>query len=133
MKLLKFASMTVLLFIGMSVGQAASGNDDDRKQTTVQIPISPLYKGAVSHPHRAPAVIPIEAEYNGYLSAIVVSFRCVMDDVTAELMNITTGEYISQSLDGAGTDYIPVSGNSGLYTISFTLSSGTQYTGQFVL
>jgi len=83
--------------------------------------------------HRAPAMIPIAAEYDGFTSAIVVSFRRSVGDVTAEVMNLSTGEYASQSLDGTSIAYIPVPGGDGLYTVTFTLSSGAVYTGQFLL
>ena len=82
--------------------------------------------------HYAPAMIPIMAAYYPSLSTILVLFRYDLGLVSVEIENLSTGEY-SQTLVNASQGVHPflISGTSGTWTITFTLSSGVQYYGEF--
>lgn len=82
--------------------------------------------------HHAPALVPISATYFSSLSSIVASYLYDLGSVTVEIENQTTGEY-SQSVVNALAGPMPfiISGTSGHWRISFTLSSGVCYYGEF--
>ena len=80
----------------------------------------------------APALIPISAAYYASITTIMIYFRFNLGSVSVEIENQTTGEY-SQTLVNATQGVHPflISGTSGTWTITFTLSSGVQYYGEF--
>ena len=82
--------------------------------------------------HHAPALIPISATYYPSITSIVVNYLYDLGSVTVEIENQTTGEY-SQSVVNALAGPMPfiISGTSGHWRISFTLSSGVCYYGEF--
>lgn len=82
--------------------------------------------------YHVPALIPITGYYSSTLSTIVVNFPFNLGYVSIEIENQTTGEY-SQSLINAlaGPMLLPISGTAGQWTITFSLSSGIQYFGEF--
>lgn len=82
--------------------------------------------------YHAPALIPITAAYYAALSSLVLDFRFDLGPVTVSLENQTTGG-TSQSVINAlqGSQLLPISGDVGLYEITFTLSDGHEYIGTF--
>lgn len=80
---------------------------------------------------RTPAVVPISAMVNG--STLYVTFTGDLGDVDYELVNLDTAEIVSDQVEGTGLVLIPFSGDPGSYTITFTLSNGVQFYGEFAL
>ena len=80
---------------------------------------------------RTPAVVPISAMVNG--STLYVTFTGDLGLVDYELDNLNTTELVTDQIEGTGLVLIPFSGDSGSYTISFTLSNGVQFYGEFTL
>lgn len=82
--------------------------------------------------NRVPALIPIEAYYDGNMSSIVISFTRNLGDVDVLVTNMGAGEFIETTINAAHAPaVIPVSGADGLYTIDFILSTGASYFGSF--
>lgn len=94
------------------------------------IPIKPKPPVNPNAP-RTPVVVPISAMVLG--STVYVAFTDNLGDVDYELENLSTGELVSDQIVGTGVVLIPFSGDSGDYTISFTLSNGVQFYGEFSL
>jgi hypothetical protein len=84
--------------------------------------------------YHAPALIPIGCVYSSSLSSILATFLFDLGYISVELENTTTGEY-SQTLVNAlaGPMVLPISGTAGQWTITFTLPSGVQYYGEFII
>lgn len=74
--------------------------------------------------------VPILAYYNSITSSISVRFTHNLGEVNIEVKNITTGEL---SIVSTSEMYIivPISGESGIYTIMFILQSNKSYLGVF--
>lgn len=80
--------------------------------------------------HRDPASAPIMCTLEeGYLD---VTFLINIGFVFIEIENLTTGEYTQTAVNSAtGSAVFPISGNAGFWTITFSLSDGTMYYGEF--
>lgn len=65
-------------------------------------------------------------------SLINILFHYDLGDIYIDLMNMETGEYVSNIIDSSvGNVIIPFSGEEGYYTITFTLADGVTYIGEF--
>lgn len=65
-------------------------------------------------------------------SFLVVTFLADLGTVSVEIENQTTGEYNQTTMNAlAGPALFPISGTSGHWTITFTLTSGVRYCGEF--
>ena len=81
--------------------------------------------------HRAPAQIPISCFLEDNAS-LMVFFLADLGSVSVEIENQTTGEYNQTTMNAlAGPALFPISGTSGHWTITFTLTSGVRYCGEF--
>lgn len=85
-------------------------------------------------PNRGPELVPISAYYDGFTSSVYVTFSMSIGDVDVSIINIDTGESIEETINAySSIAIIPISGNPGLYCISFMLQSGVEYIGEFEL
>ena len=82
---------------------------------------------------RSPRSVEIVAYYNSDVSSVFATLSNAGVSVTVELVNITNEEYYNYEIPGTGLSVLPISGNSGLWTITFTLSDGEVYEGEFNL
>jgi len=81
---------------------------------------------------RAPALVPLRAYYYASVSSILLNFRYDLGQVSMSIENLTTGT-ISQSIviGTPGIHWALISGVTGEYEITFTLSDGHEYIGSF--
>ena len=80
----------------------------------------------------APAIIPIEAAYYPSMSTIMVNFLYPLGIVSVEIENQTTGTYAQTNVNASqGVHPFLISGTAGHWTITFTLSNGKVYFGEF--
>ena len=80
--------------------------------------------------HRDLSSVPILCMREG--DCLEVIFLENLGSVSVEIENQTTGEYTQTVVNAlAGSMLFPISGTAGLWTITFTLSSGGQYYGTF--
>ena len=83
---------------------------------------------------RTPETIPITATYRSSFSAICVRFNSNLGDVDIDVMNSSTGDMWSWTVVGGNImAVLPISGDNGMYTITFTLANGDEYEGEFEL
>lgn len=82
---------------------------------------------------RTPVVNPFMAELmDGFNSVLLGS----TDDVGTVAVQITStaGDNYSTYFDTSdGTIFLPISGNTGYYSLTIVTSDGTQYVGEFIL
>ena len=66
------------------------------------------------------------------LSSVLLTFSSNLGEIEVEVMNTTTGGYVSGTIDSQfHYATIPITGGSGHYLIIFTLPSGRKYGGEF--
>lgn len=96
------------------------------------ITIMPANHMSTTVPNRT--VVPIAAYYDGFMTAIVVSFNDNIGVVETTITNLETGEIIITPVDAyAAPVLIPISGDEGQYSIFFELSNGVEFYGHFEL
>lgn len=82
--------------------------------------------------HYAPALIPLQAAYYPSLSTIMVYFRFDLGMVSVEIENLNTGEYGLTAINATqGVHPFVISGDDGSWSITFSLSNGNVYYGEF--
>lgn len=80
--------------------------------------------------HRGPESAPITCQ--AYSDLILLFFYSSLGNVLIEVENLTTNEYNQTVVNAqAGPMIFPISGNSGLWSITFSLSTGARYYGEF--
>lgn len=73
----------------------------------------------------------IEAFLYSEMLTIEVYLRNAGESVTVDIESITSGETSQYIVPGNGSDILPISFISGIYTITFTLADGRIYYGEF--
>lgn len=80
----------------------------------------------------APALIPIQATCYLTLNTIMVNFLYDLGSVGVEIENQTAGTCSQMTVNATqGVHPFLISGNAGHWTITFTISSGVVYYGEF--
>lgn len=103
-------------------------DDDD----VIEIDVS--YIPPVTGPKRTPAIVPISAACYVELSYIVVNFQYNIGDVVITITNHSTGgNTIVNTPSSAGTAIIPFLLESGYYSITFETTTGSIYSGCFIV
>ncbi|MCM1176499.1 MAG: DUF3244 domain-containing protein [Clostridium sp.] len=111
----------------------ADGRNDGEKKSDKDIIIRIGDKKGGGR-HHAPARIPMEVSYMSFVSALRITFLNDLGNVEVNMTNNSTGEYIEGTVNAsAGVTMLPISSDDGFYTITFTLSGGTTYYGEFEL
>lgn len=82
---------------------------------------------------RSPSITSIAAYYDYFSSSVCVNLINAGTIVSVELVNHTTNETADYIIPGSGSSILPISGNAGFWTVTFTLESGDIYYGEFVL
>lgn len=80
---------------------------------------------------RVPSSTRIEAYYDAELASVCAYMVNAGDTVDVEFNNLTTGDSFTFEIPGAGMSIMPIGGATGYWTITFTLSSGSVYFGEF--
>ncbi len=85
-----------------------------------------------STPPRAPATLPIECTVFPSLLFVETIFYYDLGFISVELENHATGEYNQITVNAqSGSILIPFSGTEGSWIITFTLSNGSCYYGEY--
>lgn len=83
--------------------------------------------------HRDPSQIPITCFLEDD-ACLVVNFLDIIGAVAIEVENHTTGEYNQTIVNAvAGPVVFPISGTAGYWSITFILTDGTIYQGNFII
>lgn len=84
--------------------------------------------------YHAPAFVPIQTSYTPSFSSVLAYYLCDLGLVCVKIENLTTGDFFQSNVNAlAGLMVFPISGASGLWTITFTLPNGIVYIGHFDL
>lgn len=86
-----------------------------------------------SHPIRS--LSEIQAYYNGMLSVVCTSVFADLGEIDLAVTNCTTGEFWEDTFesDDCMQHVLSVSGTPGLYEVTYTVESGGQYYGTFMI
>ena len=96
------------------------------------IPIKHVGSGSTIRDLNLP---PFHACYNGMSSEIHTTTTSDLGQIEMTVINLSTGEVWSDTFD-SGTfmqTILPVSGDSGYYTVTYTTESGSVYEGYFIV
>lgn len=83
------------------------------------------------HINRSQEEVPITCYVDADAGYLVVSFSGSIGNVSIDIDNTTTGESSSSVVPGFGTSILYFSGTSGSWIVTFTLSTGEVYYGEF--
>ncbi len=78
-------------------------------------------------------MVRIEAALDTDLYSVYVKLWNAGTSVTVDIENVTAGESYQYFVSGNSSDVLPISGSSGYWTITFTLSDGSVYGGCFII
>lgn len=130
MRTIKALSLAMALFASLCTVSPICHSKNDGPEKDIKIiikdpkPTKPI--------HRSPEVVPMQASLMGNSSLINILFHYDLGEIYIDLMNMETGEYVSNIIDSSvGNVIIPFSGEEGYYTITFTLADGVTYIGEF--
>ncbi|MBQ6911235.1 MAG: hypothetical protein IJQ35_03600 [Bacteroidales bacterium] len=105
---------------------------DDPEETIIIIEKKSEENNPPSGP-KAPSAIRLQAYYDCASSEIVVSARNAGTNISVSVENLVSGESSLFSISGNSVSYMPISGTSGYWLLTFTLENGSVYIGQFTL
>lgn len=81
---------------------------------------------------RSSVMVPISADYEPFLSSVILSFSDYLGVIEVEVFNTSNGYYDSGFINTLFLSaVIPICGGPGHYIITFTLPSGQRYGGEF--
>lgn len=75
----------------------------------------------------------IEAYYDSDITCVSVTLSNAGTSVTVEFVNHTTNETADYVIPGSGTSFMPISGTSGNWSVTLTLTDRTVYYGEFII
>ena len=78
-------------------------------------------------------VNPIHAYYDTDLSCVCASLSNAGTSVSVVITNVAINETFDYVIPGSGLSFLPISSDSGFWTITFTLQDGRVYGGNFVI
>ena len=119
------ALLGAILFLSSGIRSFAT----DESAVIISIRLKP------TNPPTAPRTIPaqISAEYDDVLNSVVASLVNAGTSVAVSIENLSTGESYNDAVSGNGIAVLPISGTPGTWIITFTLSGGEVYVGEFNL
>lgn len=96
------------------------------------IPLRHVLSGGAQNPE-SPRSLSIEVYYNSDLFYVSAYINGAGNTVDVFINNCDTDEEIHYQISGNGSSFMPISGSSGYWTITFVLSNGDEYIGEFYL
>lgn len=86
-----------------------------------------------SNGNRAPVFVPISGYVESSIGVVILRFSQPCGTVHISFNNLSDGSYYSTSVNGTGAVVIPLTLTSGSWTVTFELSNGTVYNGEFTI
>lgn len=123
----------ILLFLAVFLPLSAFQLNADEKKPEQKIPLTKT-KGDYNY-NRSLTQLPVECCYMGMMNLILTTFSSDLGEVTLEVINTSTGEISYDIFDSGMTpqSVLPISGNSGYYTITYITETGDIYEGTLTL
>lgn len=119
------------LFVAVCVSSVMEGTMLPEKESR-SIQIEQVPKTQTQTP-RLPAAASIEAALDAENGVVEVWLSRAGDAVAVDLENLDTGTFYRYTVSGEGSAVLYIGAEAGSWTITFTLSNGTQYYGVFFL
>ena len=128
---LKFLLMTLVVFLPLS---SFVMNADEQKNKQ-EIPLHQTHDSGPGHDIRSLIQLPIECHYFGIMNTIVTTVQSDLGDVLITVTNCSTGNVWYDSFDSAQEPQtmLPISGDPGVYEITYITESGNIYEGTFII
>lgn len=128
---LKLLLMTLVVFLPLS---SFVLNADEQKNKQ-EIPLYPTLNGGQENNNRILIKLPIECHYFGIMNTIVTTVQSDLGDVVLTVTNCSTGSVWYDSFDSAlePQNMLPISGEPGVYEITYITESGNVYEGTIIL
>ncbi len=124
-----FTFLSIAVSIALSVNSAPSFNNVESNGTPIEIEIKDGTPGGVP---RMPSLTPIQGVVLG--DTIFLSFLDNISVISVEICEFVDGLILQTLVDSSLlSSLIPFGGGPGDYTITFTLSTGLNYIGTFVI
>lgn len=123
----------ILLILAVFLPLSAFTLNADEKKPKREIPLNKITD--VSDDNRSLLLYPIECCYLGMMNIIQTTISGDLGEVTIEVVNTSTGEIIYGTFDSGITPQalLPISGDSGYYSITYITESGDIYEGFFTI
>ena len=90
-----------------------------------------VVKGVEEAPHRSPAQIPISGYVDTTVGVVFLSFSSPCGTVETSFCNLSSGDSFNTTVNGSGSVMIPAILSAGSWRVTFSLSSGAEYIGEF--
>lgn len=128
---LKLLLMTLVVFLPLS---SFVLNADEQKNKQ-EIPLHQTHDSGSGHDIRSLIQLPIECHYFGIMNTIVTTVQSDLGDVVLTVTNCSTGSVWYDSFDSAlePQTILPISGDPGVYEITYITESGNVYEGTFII
>ena len=128
---LKLLLMTLVVFLPLS---SFVMNADEQKNKQ-EIPLHQTHDSGPGHDIRSLIQLPIECHYFGIMNTIVTTVQSDLGDVLLIVTNCSTGNVWYDSFDSAlePQTMLPISGEPGVYEITYITESGNIYEGTFII
>lgn len=123
----------ILLFLAVFLPLSAFQLNADEKNQRQEIPLKRIQNNHENN--RSLTQLPVECCYMGMMNLILTTFSSDLGEVTIEVINTSTGETSYDIFDSGMTpqSVLPISGNSGYYTITYITEAGDIYEGSLTL
>lgn len=127
----KFLLILLAVFLPLS----ASVLNADAPPHKQEIPLHQNHDGSQDHDIRSLIQLPVECCYFGMMNTIVTTVRSDLGDVALTVTNCSTGSVWYDSFDSAREPQtmLPISGDPGVYEITYITESGNVYEGTFTI
>ncbi len=83
--------------------------------------------------HRLPSKVPMECFYYSSSNSVLITFSSQIGDVDVDIYNMSTGEQVGMTILSQNISFVPCPGIEGYCIITFRLSNGNTYYGEFEL
>lgn len=119
--------ISAILAIGLTPSDLVSAN------STEEGVIINLRRLPAGEDHDSPRSLTLEAYFDSDLSSVGASLNGAGTLVDVYIENFNTEEDVHYQIPGNGNAIMPISGTSGCWRITFVLSNGDEYIGDFYI
>ena len=125
----------ILLFLAVLLPLSVFTLNADEKNLRQEIPLNKVFDENYEKDNRSLTQLPIECCYMGMMNLIHTTISSDLGEVVLEVINTSTGEICYDTFDSGTTPQalLPISGESGYYSITYTTESGDVYEGCFTI
>lgn len=125
----------LLIFLSVILSLSVFAQNDNNNTDRNKIPLTPVVDGSHDNDNRSMIQLPVECCYLGIMNTIVTTVWSDLGDVVLTVTNCSTGSVWYDSFDSAlePQTILPISGDPGVYEITYITESGNVYEGTFII